>query len=325
MQGMSRLTDAELAERARALEELQRACQLCPRRCGVDREARFGVCGQGRTLHVALVAPHRGEEPPLCVGAGAGTIFVAGCTMRCRFCQNHQISQRVPRADWTCTPTELAARLLELQRLGCANIEWVSPTQHLPGLVEALRLARRDGLALPCVYNGNGYDRVSVLRLLDGIVDVYLPDAKYARPATAADCSQTPDYVEVNRRALQEMWRQVGPLQLDEQGRARRGLLVRHLVLPEHLEETEEVLRWIGAELGPRVWVSLMAQYYPAHQLVGAEGPLGRALTDREYARAVDALAVAGLDNGWVQDLSSGPRLLPDFDRVDPFAERECG
>jgi putative pyruvate formate lyase activating enzyme len=320
-----RLTDAELADRVRELRELQRACQLCPRRCGVDRETRLGVCGQGRELHVAITCAHRGEEPPLCVGAGAGAIFVAGCTMRCRFCQNHQISQRSPRATWACAPAELAARLLELQRQGCANIEWVSPTQHLPTLVEALRLARRAGLELPCVYNGNGYDRVTVLRLLEGIVDVYLPDAKYSRPATAADCSQTPDYVEVNHRALQEMWRQVGPLQLDAQGRAARGLLVRHLVLPGRIEESEEVLRWIGAELGPQSWVSLMAQYYPAHLLVGDAGPLGRALTRREYARAVDALAAAGLENGWVQDLSSGPRLLPDFDRADPFAERECG
>jgi putative pyruvate formate lyase activating enzyme len=315
----SALTDAELRRRVEQLRELRRPCQLCPRRCGVDRRVEVGFCGQRETLAVVAALPHRGEEPPLCTGAGAGTIFVAGCNMRCRFCQNHQISQGSARPAWSQDVEALARRLIELERAGCANIEWVSPTPHLPELVEALRLARAAGAArVPVVYNGNGYDRLTVLRLLEGIVDVYLPDAKYGLAELAEECSSTADYVEVNRRALREMWRQVGPLRLDA-GRAVRGLLVRHLVLPGQLRNTEEVLRWIAEELGCELSVSLMAQYHPAHRTVGAEGPLGRRITRREYRRAVEALSAAGLERGWVQELSSCARFLPDFDRADPF------
>jgi putative pyruvate formate lyase activating enzyme len=320
-----RLDDRELGLRVAALEALAAPrCELCPRRCRVDRERELGRCGQGRTPGVAIACSHRGEEPPLVGEGGAGTVFLTGCNLRCRFCQNHQISQRPAPARWLTSPEALAERFLALERQGCAVLEWVSPTQHLPSLCEALRLARGRGLSLPLVYNSNGYERTTVIELLDGIVDVWLPDAKYADDALARELSDAPDYVEVNRRALGAIARQVGPLELDARGVARRGLLIRHLVLPGHVADTERVLRWIGEALGPESWVSLMAQYYPAHELAGpaATGPLARPLTRREYRRAVEALATAGLELGWVQELSSCARFLPDFDRAEPFAPR---
>lgn len=314
------LSVTEMRERLTGLRALQSPCQLCPRRCGVDRRSQAGRCAQPLALQVAAVCAHGGEEPPISGESGAGTVFVAGCTMQCCFCQNHQISQPAGlQPGWATDPARLASRLLELQRGGCHNVEWVSPTQHLPALLEALCLAREQGLALPLVFNCNGFHRVEVLRLLEGIVDVYLPDAKYSDDGLARELSATDDYVEINRRALVEMQRQVGPLVLDPgSGLARRGLLVRHLVLPGAIENTRGVLRWIAGALGTGTWVSLMAQYYPAHRAAGRD-PLHRRLSPREYRRAVAALDASGLVNGWVQERATGTLYRPDFLRARPF------
>ena len=323
------LSELTLTRRLSKLRELQSPrCQLCPRRCGADRIRSAGFCGQPLSLQVGAACAHHGEEPPLSGQGGAGTVFVAGCTMRCCFCQNHQISQPARlEPGWSRAPDRLARRLLSLQRAGCHNVEWVSPTQHLPALVEALLLARRRGLTLPVVFNCNGYQRTSVLELLSGIVDVYLPDAKYGDAALATRLSCTSDYVAVNRRALREMQRQVGPLELDAQtGLARRGLIVRHLVLPGQLSNTREVLSWIADALGRDTWVSLMAQYYPTHRTAVANGPprpaaLLRRLGPRELRRAVATLEAAGLDNGWIQDRGRTRTSRPDFRRGDQAFE----
>lgn len=292
----------------------------------MDRDQEPGFCGQSEVLGVAAVCPHEGEEPALSGVHGAGTVFLTGCTMRCGFCQNHQISHQPASPDrgWSTSPEALAHELLELQRLGCHNVEWVSPTSHLPDLVEALALAREGGLGLPLVYNTNGFDRIAVLRLLEGVVDVYLPDAKYGGDEPARRLSNTAGYVEANRRALREMWRQVGPMECDaDTGLATRGMVVRHLVLPGLLQNTRDVLGWIRAELGLGAWVSLMAQYYPAHvgrEPGGQPGP-PRRLTPREYRLAVEALDEAGLDNGWIQELEAWRKYQPDFLAADPFGQ----
>jgi putative pyruvate formate lyase activating enzyme len=319
---MKRLQPQQLRDRAAALAKLEHPCQLCPRRCLAERAQDPGHCLQPGTAMVALTCAHQGEEPALSGERGAGTVFVAGCGLHCRFCQNHQISQLDPHPSWARTEQELADEFLRLEHQGCHNLEWVSPTQHVPALVAALARARAAGLSLPVVYNSNGYDRLEVLRLLEGVVDIYLPDAKYSRDALAHELSGCCDYVEVNRAALAEMWRQVGPLRVDDQGLARTGLIVRHLVLPGQLRNTAEVMDWLAGELSPQVCVSLMAQYHPAHELAGASGALGRPLRRREYDQGIEALLAAGLENGWVQERSSCERFLPDFERADPFAER---
>ncbi len=321
----TKLSSQRLRQRARQLRQLQRPCRLCPRRCAVDRSREPGFCGQPLAPGVAAMCAHRGEEPALSGERGAGTVFLTGCTMRCGFCQNHQISHPpgAGRQEWSSSVEQLAFGFVELQRRGCHNIEWVSPTSHLPVLVEALALARERGLDLPLVYNTNGFDRATVLDLLDGVVDVYLPDVKYADEQLARQLSDTPSYVEVNRRALVKMWRQVGPLECDGEGLARRGMVVRHLVLPGLLQNTREVLGWIRAELGPEVWVSLMAQFYPAHrhrEASGLQGP-SRRLTRREHRLAVEALEQAGLDNGWIQELEAWKTYQPDFLARDPFEQ----
>ena len=267
------------------------------------------------------MCPHQGEEPALAGEHGAGTVFLAGCSLRCAFCQNHQISHHPPRQHWSSSPRQLAEAFLGLERAGCCNIEWVSPTAHLPGLVEALGVARQEGCRLPVVYNSSGYERVEVLRLLEGIVDVYLPDAKYGRQDPVRALSNAVDYVDVNQRALLEMWRQKGPLCVDAGGLARQGLIIRHLVLPGHLENTRAVLGWIAGALGPEVHLSLMAQYYPAHLAHGKDlGPdLNRRLTRREHCLAMDALMDAGLENGWIQERASQQLFRPDFTQEDPF------
>jgi len=319
---MSRLHADELEQRAEALTRLQSQCALCPRRCGAARQEQQGFCGQPLEVRVAWVGAHGGEEPALTRGAGAGTVFLEGCSMRCGFCQNHQISHGPRYPGQAMDAAALAGRFLELQERGCPNIEWVTPSAHLPGLVAALALARRRGLTLPLVYNSNGHERVEVLRLLEGVVDIYLPDAKYGDDALAARLSGTPGHVQVNRRALLEMWRQAGELRLDHRGSAVGGMLVRHMVLPGMLDNTRQVLSWLAEALGPSVWVSVMSQYAPIWVARRRRPPpeLRRRITRREHQRVLQLLAELGLERGGVQDRASWIDFLPDFNRRQPFS-----
>lgn len=294
------LRDGRLAQRVERARERLAACDLCPRRCGVDRLAgETGYCRAGAGARVASRNAHHGEEPPLSGTRGSGTIFFTHCTGRCLFCQNYPISQLGVGQD---APSErLAGMMLELQRAGCHNINLVTPTHYVPQILEAVALAAGRGLRIPLVYNTSGYDRVETLELLDGVVDIYLPDAKYADDAVAERLSGFRGYVEANRAALLEMARQVGAgLDVDAQGVAVRGMVIRHLVLPGGLSQTPEVLRWLAGHLGREAWVSLMSQYFPAHRAVG-HPELGRRLVPAEYAAAQDALEAAGLDEGWCQ------------------------
>ncbi len=278
-----------------------RACDLCPRRCGVDRTSgQVGYCRSDDHARVASHNVHRGEEPPISGSRGSGTIFFSNCTARCLFCQNFPISQN--GVGVRVTPTQLAGMMLELQRLGCHNINLVTPTHYVPQILHAVLLAAAKGLTIPLVYNTSGYDRVETLRLLDGVVDIYLPDAKYADDEMARRLSDYRGYVDANRAALVEMRRQVGDgLELDDAGIARRGMLVRHLVLPEDLSQTGQVLEWLAEHLSKNVWISLMLQYFPAHRAVG-HPVLGRGLLRSEYAAARQTLADLGLEEGWCQE-----------------------
>jgi putative pyruvate formate lyase activating enzyme len=243
---------------------------------------------------------HPWEEPPISGTRGSGTIFFSGCTGRCRFCQNYPISQ-LGYGD-VVSIERLADIMLELQKKGAHNINYVTPTHFVPQILAALPAAVEGGLRLPLVYNTSGYERVETLRLLESIVDIWLPDAKYAADHVARRYSGFTNYVERNSEALQEVYRQVGSeLELDEVGLARRGMIVRHLVLPRGLAGTNEVLQWVADNLSPNVHVSLMDQYFPAHQAI-RDTVLGRKLTVKEYESALDACHAAGLENGWCQD-----------------------
>jgi len=290
----------ELARRVEQAWAILKNCRLCPHECGVDRLAgETGLCRSGAKVKIASWTLHRWEEPPISGSRGSGTIFFSGCTGRCRFCQNYPISQLgVGRIS---SIKSLAEMMLELQNKGAHNINLVTATHFVPHVLAALPRAIEGGLRLPLVYNSSGYESIETLRLLDGVVDVYLPDAKYADNAIARRLSGFPRYVEANRAALREMHRQVGDdLLLGGDGLARRGLVVRHMVLPGGLSGAAEVLAWIANELSPRVHISLMDQYFPAHRAVG-DPVLGRKVTFEEYLVALEAFDTLGLERGWRQ------------------------
>lgn len=291
----------ELARRAEAAWAILAHCELCPHRCGANRLAgEQGVCRMGAQPKVSSWNVHRWEEPPISGTRGSGTIFFSGCTGRCLFCQNYPISQLGHGA--TVSVERLAEMMVELQRKRVHNLNFVTPTHFMPQILAALPHAIRQGLRLPLVYNTSGYETVESLRLLDGVVDVWLPDAKYDDSRIARRLSGFIDYVKNNRAALREIYRQVGSdLLLDEEGIARRGMIIRHLVLPHGLAGTAEVLRWIAQELSPHVHVSLMDQYFPAHRASG-DPELGRHVSAQEYEAALEAFDAAGLEQGWRQE-----------------------
>ncbi len=276
----------------RGLRRLSR-CTLCPRMCKVNRmEGETGFCRTGRLAVVASYGPHFGEEDPLVGESGSGTVFFSYCNLLCVFCQNEDISyggEGVP-----AFPGQLAAVMLELQDQGCHNINFVTPSHVIPQILEALPLAVEGGLRVPLTYNSSGYDRVSALRLLDGIVDIYMPDFKFWDTETARDLCTAPDYPERARKALREMHRQVGALQTDARGIAERGVLVRHLVMPEGLAGSEEIFDFIANEISPDTYVNVMGQYRPCAGAVG-KPRIGRRVGPEEVKGALDAARKAGL------------------------------
>jgi putative pyruvate formate lyase activating enzyme len=287
----------ELAERSKHAADLLRGrCRVCPRLCKVDRlEDQPGLCGIGRHAVVASHFPHFGEEDCLRGQKGSGTIFFSGCNLRCVFCQNNEISWRVNGEQ--APPERLAQMMLELQRIGCHNVNWVTPEHVVPQILEALPVAVEGGLRLPIVYNTSAYDSPESLALMDGIVDVYMPDLKLWTEEGARRYLAKRDYSRVASHSVKEMHRQVGDLVLDEGGMARRGLIVRHLLMPGMVEETEAILRFVAEALGPGTYVNLMAQYYPAGK-VGADGKfeeINRGVTGAEYERALSIAAELGL------------------------------
>ena len=294
------LTDADWRDRLSAAMALLSPCRLCPRECGVDRrKGERGVCRAGATAEVSSHNVHHGEEPPLSGSRGSGTIFLTHCSLRCVFCQNFPITH-LGNGEPATAP-ELAAMMLRLQGRGAHNVNFVTPTHMMPFIVEALALAVKDGFKLPLVWNCGGYEGMDGLRLLDGIVDIYMPDMKYNDDAAAKKISNVTDYVAHNRAAIREMHRQVGDLQVDDEGIATRGLIIRHLVLPGGLAGSRGVLEFIAREISPRTAVSLMSQYFPAHKAFDLP-EVARRITEAEYAEAVDALEEFGLEEGWIQE-----------------------
>jgi len=294
----------ELASRIDRARALAGACRICPRACGVDRTTgERGYCGAGGGPTVYSHMAHPGEEPPVSGVRGSGTIFFSYCTMSCVYCQNYRFSQAHEGRDRSVD--ELAGLMLSLAGRGCHNINLVSPTHFLLPILEALATAAERGLNIPVIWNTSGYESSETLSILDGVVDVYLADLRYSDAAAAARYSDAPDYVDVARRALVEMNRQVGVLETTEAGVATRGLIVRHLVLPDGRSGTRRALGFIAERLGRETHVSLMAQYYPAYR--ASEYPeIARGISRGEWDDARAALAEAGLTHGWVQAYRGG-------------------
>ncbi len=289
------LRDAgELTERAASARQHMETCDLCARYCRINRlKTRQGaVCRTGERAVVYSLGPHHGEEDPIRGTRGSGTIFFSWCNLRCVYCQNWEISQR--GIGHQAEVDELADMMLSLQQEGCHNINLVSPSHVVAPIIAAVEVAARKGLHLPLVYNTGGYDSLEALRLLDGIVDIYMPDMKYGDSVAARRYSKVRDYVEFNQTAVIEMHRQVGDLAMDDRGIAQRGLLIRHLVLPDNLARTDRVLAFIAKHVSPNTYLNLMDQYHPCYR-AAKNPPLDRSLTLEEYQRARATASKYGL------------------------------
>jgi putative pyruvate formate lyase activating enzyme len=301
------LAGGELARRVQAAYEHLRSCDLCAWECRVDRRAgKLGFCRTAERARVSSFGPHLGEEDPLRGWRGSGTIFFNRCNLRCQYCQNYEISQVSGGQD--IEPELLANMMLELQALGCHNINFVSPSHVIAPILAAVLIAAQAGLRLPLVYNTGGYDSLAALALLDGVIDIYMPDTKYSNAVIARKYSKIPHYPRANQAAVKEMYRQVGDLQLDQDGLAQRGLLVRHLILPFGQAGTEEIVRFIAEELSPSTYLNLMDQYHPAYNATDFPR-LKRRITPEEYAQAIGMARSAGLIRldrrkplSWIED-----------------------
>jgi len=296
------ILDTELQNRIEAAYQLLESCRVCPRECGVNRlkDEKSGFCRSGLNPAISSVSPHHGEEPPLSGTKGSGTIFFTNCNLRCVYCQNYPISQLGNGAERTVG--ELACQMVWLQEQGCHNLNLVTPTHFMPQILKALGIAKERGFNLPIVYNTSGYESIEALQLLDGIVNIYLPDMRYADDAAALKYSSAPHYPEINRAAIKEMFRQVGNLVLDENGVAQRGLIIRHLVLPGGLSGTDGVMKFLAEEISKDVYISLMSQYFPAYRAQEFE-EIDRRITPEEYDEAYEIMQKYGLENGWVQEI----------------------
>lgn len=318
----------KLLEQGGFLPRLQRAreilsnCSSCPHNCGVNRyKGELGKCYSSHLPIVSAYTPHFGEEPVISGTKGAGNIFFGNCNLQCVFCQNHEISQnRARESSNTVSYEQLAGIMLQLQDLGCHNIGLVSPTHFAVPILECIYLASQKGLSIPIVYNTNAYDSVEVLQLFDGIVDIYLPDFKYGENTPGVELSKAESYFENASAAITEMYKQTGTDLIIEDGILQRGLIIRHLLLPNGFSETEEVFRFIAEKLSQDIHISLMSQYFPAHKAL-KNILLNRTIRNSEYEKEVGLLHKYNLMNGWIQEADSEANYRPhfDFSRTDPF------
>jgi putative pyruvate formate lyase activating enzyme len=306
------LTNADWRQRIDALDRTASRCELCPRGCGVDRlKDESGFCTAPGELVISSIFPHHGEEPPLSGTGGSGTVFFTHCTLRCVYCQNYQISQE--QEGRVFSEDELAGKMLGLQQQGCHNINLVTATHFLPGVLRTLHKAADSGLMLPVVYNCGGYERIETIDLLKDVVDIWLPDMKYGSNEAARLYSAAPDYVEVNQAAIRRMFRQVGPLRCDENGIAERGLCIRHLVLPNDQSASREVLAFLKSTFDPQdITISLMAQFRPlyrAHQYA----LIGKAVDPQDYERIKQEFIEAGFRGYYQEPEKLDAAFLIDF------------
>jgi putative pyruvate formate lyase activating enzyme len=280
-----KLSDKEFEDRIEIARGMLVECKLCPRECGVNRlEGKLGVCRSGAQIKVSSAGPHFGEEPELVGIGGSGTIFLTNCNLKCIFCQNYEISWL--GEGYECSTESVAQMMLSLQRRGCHNINFVTPTHFMPQLLEAIYLASKEGLELPIVYNCGGYESIEALKVLDGVVDIYMPDLKYGDNAPAMRYSGVKDYFDRAREAIKEMHRQVGDLQVDRFGVAQRGLIIRHLVMPDNIARTDKVLQFIATEISPNSYVNVMEQYRPTFR-ANLHPEINRRITRSEYFSAL--------------------------------------
>jgi putative pyruvate formate lyase activating enzyme len=297
--------NGKLAERVEAARTLLKNCQVCPRHCGINRLAEeTGECNTGKLAAVSSYGPHFGEEAPLVGKHGSGTIFFTNCNLKCLFCQNYNVSQLGNGTE--VTDEELARMMLALQARGCHNINFVSPTHVVSQILKALEIAINLGLRLPLVYNSGGYDSAETLEILDGIIDIYMPDMKYSDEKIAEELSGIKRYPSINRAALKKMHQQVGDLKIDEDGIATRGLLIRHLVLPHGLAGTKEIIKFIAEDISLNSYVNIMAQYHPCYKAFQIP-QLARPLSKQEFLEAIELAKRAGLNR---------------LDRLDPVIAR---
>lgn len=282
---LEKLSPVELKSRAEGLLELQKECRLCPQLCLAKRETgEMGECRSTCELRISSLGPHFGEEPPLVGTNGSGTIFLTNCNLGCVFCQNYDISHL--GIGSTTTIPELSSIMLKLQNLGCHNINFVTPTHFVPQIVQALILSIEKGLEIPLVYNCGGYESVETLKLLDGIIDIYMPDIKYSDNTHAEKYSNAPGYWEIVQSAVKEMHRQVGDLKISKRGIAQRGLIVRHLVLPNDIAGSKKVIDFIAGEISTNTYLNIMDQYHPAYRS-NQHDELNRTITKAEYSNVI--------------------------------------
>jgi len=294
------IKEDEFDRRIEKAYKLLSSCKVCPRKCGVNRlEGEKGFCRSSEEVMISSYNAHFGEEPPLVGNFGSGTIFFTNCNLKCVYCQNYPISQLGNGNKVTLQ--ELAKIMLALQKRKCHNINLVTPTHFVPQILKSLKLAIKMGLCIPIVYNTNGYDSVNTLKLLDSVVDIYLPDARYADNEIAIKYSSAPDYFEIMKKALKEMYRQVGDLVIDKSGIAVSGLIVRHLVLPGGLSGTKKIMNFISEKISNHTHISLMSQYFPAYKAKD-DPAFSRKINRAEYKEAVLDFKNAGLINGWFQE-----------------------
>ena len=293
------INEEQFQKRIKDAEQILESCQICPHHCGVNRIAgEKGLCRSTAQVMISSHNAHFGEEPPISGIHGSGTIFFTNCTLRCVFCQNYPISQLGNGNPVSIS--QLSEMMLDLQKRGCHNINLVTPTHFVPQIIAATGQASKGGLSIPIVYNTSGYESLATLKLLDGIVDIYMPDAKYTDNAIAQKYSGAKNYFPVLKDALREMHRQVGDLKVDRAGIAVSGLLIRHLVLPDNIAGTDQILPWIAQNISQKTYISLMSQYFPAYRAMEYT-PLSRSINRKEYHEARHILEQCGFENGWLQ------------------------